>query len=70
MKVIANQNETVDALAYRTYGRSAGLVEPILERNPRLVELGPFLPAGTAVDVPEPSQAVATPTRQLVQLWD
>ena len=66
--VRANQNDTVDALCWRFYGRTAGVTEAVLEANPGLADHGPILPQGLVVNMPE-SQASA-PQRQMVQLWD
>jgi phage tail protein X len=66
--VRANQNDTVDALCWRHYGRTAGVTEAVLEANPGLADHGPILPQGLVVNMPE-AQASA-PQRQMVQLWD
>ena len=66
--VRARQNDTVDALCWRHYGRTAGVTEAVLEANPGLAEHGPFLPHGTRVNLPD-SQPAA-PQRQVVNLWD
>ncbi|KAA0948050.1 phage tail protein [Pseudomonas sp. ANT_H14] len=66
--VRTNQNDTVDALCWRHYGRTAGVTEAVLEANPGLADHGPILPQGLAVNMPE-AQASA-PQRQMVNLWD
>lgn len=66
--VRTNQNDTVDALCWRFYGRTAGITEAVLEANPGLADYGPILPQGLVVNMPE-AQASA-PQRQMVQLWD
>ncbi|KAB0547904.1 phage tail protein [Pseudomonas argentinensis] len=63
----ANQNETLDALCWRHYGRTAGVVEAVLEANPGLADLGPNLPQGHAVTLPD---AAPQPEQQAVTLWD
>jgi phage tail protein X len=65
--ITAHAGETVDALVWRAIGAGAGVVESVYEANPRLAELGPFLPEGTPVNVPLPS--AAAPETPLVQLW-
>ncbi|MDD2059051.1 tail protein X [Pseudomonas sp. GD03860] len=62
------QNETVDAVCWRHYGRTAGVVEAVLEANPGLAGHGPVLPIGLLINMPE--QQTAAPDRQMVQLWD
>lgn len=64
----AQQNDTVDALCWRHYGRTAGVTEAVLEANPGLADYGPTLPQGLLVQMPE-AQAAA-PQRQMVNLWD
>ncbi|MDD1979997.1 tail protein X [Pseudomonas asiatica] len=62
------QNDTVDALCWRHYGRTAGVVEAVLDANPGLADQGPVLPAGLLVTLPE--QQTAAPEQQMVSLWD
>lgn len=65
--VRAAQGDTLDLICWRHYGRTAGVVEQVLEANQGLARLGPILPHGTLVLLPE----IATqPQRQTVQLWD
>ena len=67
MQVRAQQGDTLDALVWRHYGRTAGVVEATLQANPDLAELGAVLPHVTLVtlpDLPPPAK------NRLVQLWD
>ncbi|WP_417777075.1 tail protein X [Stutzerimonas xanthomarina] len=64
----AQQGDTVDALCWRHYGRTAGVVEQVLEANPGLADLGPVIPHGTLITFPE--AAVQAEQRQAVNLWD
>lgn len=65
--VHAVQGDTIDMLCWRHYGRTAGVVEQVLATNPGLAKLGPILPHGTAVTLPDiPTQT----QRTTVQLWD
>lgn len=66
--VRAQQGDTVDAICWRYYGRTAGVVEQVLDANPGLADLGPVIPHGTQVLLPE--QAVRAEQRQMVNLWD
>ena len=68
MRVIAQQGDSVDSLCWRHLG-STDAVEQTLEANPGLAALGPILPMGTAVDLPDSSIATAK-TTNLIQLWD
>lgn len=69
MIVTARAGETVDQICWRALGRTRDVTEQVLELNPGLAALGPLLPAGTEVELPEPSRAVA-PRRETVKLWD
>ncbi|NWN60639.1 tail protein X [Pseudomonas allii] len=62
------QNDTVDALCWRFYGRTAGVTEAVLEANPGLADHGPILPQGLVVSMPEVQ--TSAPQRQMVQLWN
>lgn len=63
----AMQGETVDAICWRHYGRTAGVTEAVLEANPGLADLGPILPHGHLITLPEQAPQ---PQRQMVNLWD
>jgi phage tail protein X len=69
MRVQAIQGDTVDQLCWRHLGRTQGVVEATLERNPALSQLGPFLPAGTWVDLAVPAET-ALPASRVINLWD
>ena len=66
--VIASQGDTVDAICWRYYGRTAGVTELVLEANPGLADLGPIIPHGTQVTLPD--AAPQAEQRQVVNLWD
>lgn len=66
--VIANQGDIVDAICWRYYGRTAGVTEAVLDANPGLADLGPVIPHGTAVTLPD--AAPQAEQRQVVNLWD
>jgi phage tail protein X len=65
----ALDGETVDEVCWRVLGRTDGVYEQVLGLNPGLCEIGPRLPAGTAVILPTPSAAKSA-TLDIVQLWD
>ena len=59
--------DTVDRIAWLVYGRqTGGVVEAILEANRGLADLGPVLPAGVDVIIPDAPEAVAVTE---VRLW-
>ena len=62
------QGETVDLVCFSYYGRTSGTVEAVLEANRGLSALGPILPIGTKILLPDmPSVSTARP---LTSLWD
>lgn len=65
--VRAIQGDTVDAICWRHYGRTAGVTEAVLEANPGLADHGPHIPQGTLVAMPDEAPQ---PQRQMVNLWD
>lgn len=68
MKVRANQGDTIDAICWRIYGKTKGMNELVLNANPGLASLGPVLPVGHEIELPDaPSQSVS---KQVIQLWD
>lgn len=67
-RIRAQQNDTVDAICWRYYGRTAGVTEAVLEANPGLADLGPILPMGQPVTLPDtPRQAEQ---KNAINLWD
>lgn len=69
MQAVAQAGETLDALCWRALGSTAGVTEQTLRLNSGLAALGPRLPEGTIVELPEIDEA-ARPERETVQLWD
>ncbi|MDA7086497.1 tail protein X [Pseudomonas sp. SA3-5] len=67
MHLRANQGDTVDALCWRHYGRTAGVTEAVLEANPGLADNGPIIAQGALVLMPDEAPQ---PQRQMVNLWD
>lgn len=65
--VRAIQGDTVDAICWRFYGRTAGVTEAVLEANPGLADFGAHIPQGTLVVMPAEAPQ---PQRQTVNLWD
>ncbi|MBB5576394.1 MULTISPECIES: tail protein X [Rhizobium] len=62
------QGETVDLACLAHYGRTAGVVEAVLAANRGLAALGPVLPLGMGIIMPDmPSASVE---RRLISLWD
>lgn len=68
LRVRSIQGDTLDLLCQRHLGRTAGVTEAALSMNPGLAALGPILPMGTDVDLPDVADQ-DTPTT-ILQLWD
>ncbi len=68
MVVKSLQGDTVDLICWRYYGRTAGVLEQVLDSNRGLAALGPVLPMGTMITLPD--QPVQAGSKQIVQLWD
>lgn len=69
MQAVAQSGETIDAVCWRMLGRTDGVTEQVLELNRGVAALGPQLPEGTIVELPEIGEA-ARPVRETVKLWD
>lgn len=65
---ISVMGDTVDLVAWKVVGRTRDLTEAILEANPGLAGLGPLLPIGTKVVVPDVAEEATAPAT--VNLWD
>lgn len=65
----ALDGDTIDAICWRELGRTRGVTEQVMALNPGLAALGPRLPAGTLVMLPE-TAALAPAVRETVNLWD
>lgn len=73
MIAVAQDGETLDAVCWRVLGRTAGVSEQAYDLNPGLADLGPLLPGGTRIvlpDIASPAAAPAPVRRETVKLWD
>lgn len=70
MKTIVVEGEGIalDRLLFEVTGRE-DMVPATLDANPGLARLGPILPAGTAIRVPEPTDAEEIAVVPIVTLW-
>ncbi len=64
--VRAHAHETLDAMAWRQLGTTAGHVEATLAANPGLAKTAADMNEGQAVRLVKAPE----PTRQMVHLWD
>ena len=67
MKVYAEQGDTLDSLCWRYYNRTALVVEKVYAANTGIADLGPLLPHGTAVFMPDIAEQ---PVQETIKLWD
>lgn len=68
LTVTARQGERLDQLVWRAIGGGPAAVEAVLAANRGIAGLGPVLPEGHAVLIPETPPAAQRV--DLVQLWD
>lgn len=68
MKAEALDGETIDEICWRVLGRTSAVTEQVLALNPGLAAIGPKLPAGTQVVLPDLA-AAAPAVRETIQLW-
>lgn len=62
------QGETVDLACRKFYGRTRDVTEEVLAANQGLAALGPVLPMGTKIIMPDID--LKTAATELVKLWD
>ncbi|HGJ5877305.1 MAG TPA: tail protein X [Arsenophonus sp.] len=68
MKVLSQQNESLDEICFRYYGTNIGTVERVLAVNPGLCDQATRLPMGVEIQLPEIA-SLSSNRLQLV-LWD
>lgn len=66
MNYRTKNGDVVDAIAWKVYGRD-GMAVAIYEANPGLADLGPVLPAGLLIALPD--APVVPPAAPAVRLW-
>jgi phage tail protein X len=66
-KYITIEGDTVDAIAFRHYGRHSGTTEAVYEANRGLAALPLMLPEGTVISLPYLDESVPI---QTVKLYD
>lgn len=67
--VRAIEGDTLDALIWRARRLGPAELPAVLAANPGIAALGPVLPKGTPVRLPETSTPAAT-VRDTLNLWD
>lgn len=66
MKIYALQDDSVDEICFRHYGRTRQVVEQVYAANRGLAELGVRLPHGYPVELP--ALSLSTP-HETLNLW-
>lgn len=66
MKYRTRDGDVLDLICHNYYGDAPHSVEFVYDANPGLAELGPVLPSGVVIDLPE--AAPAEPTT--IRLWN
>ena len=66
MTVITQQNDTLDAICYRTLGRTDIIVD-VINSNPHAIST-PILPAGIEIRIPD--LPTVKPIKTIIKLWD
>ncbi|CAA0111499.1 Uncharacterised protein [BD1-7 clade bacterium] len=61
--------DMLDAICHKHYGSAAGNVERVMIANPRLVDIGPVLPAGLLIELPD-ADTIKPTQANTVRLWD
>ncbi|MBN9052348.1 MAG: tail protein X [Rhizobiales bacterium] len=65
---ITRSGQTVDLVCRDFYGRTRSTTEIVLDANPGIGALGPVLPIGTVLFMPDIDTRPAA--RKLVKLWE
>lgn len=68
MTYVTSDGDTAEYIAWKYYGnQDQGTVETLVDANKGLADIGPLLPAGLVINLPE----ISTPaTQQGIKLWD
>ena len=62
------EGDTVDLIAFRHYGDESRAAA-VFDANPGLADLGPILPPGTLVRLPEPESLPPPEASAPIRLW-
>lgn len=65
---VTSENDALDLICVRHYGRQAGAVEHVLSANPDIAAVAHRLPVGVSIVLPD--IAASGQGQQMVRLWD
>ncbi len=68
MKYRTRDGDVLDAICARYYGNTPHRVEDVIAANPGLSSLGPVLPSGLIIELPEIEDTAQE--RPTIRLWD
>ncbi|MFI0396046.1 tail protein X [Paracoccus jiaweipingae] len=68
MKYRTKDGDVLDAICAKHYGDTPHQVEDVLAANPGLAALGPVLPSGLIINLPEIEDTAQE--RPTIRLWD
>jgi phage tail protein X len=63
---ITKDGDVLDAICWKYYGKTSGILEKVLETNRHLAELGAIFSAGVKIVLPDLTQEEET---ESVKLW-
>lgn len=66
MNYRTREGDMIDAICWRHYGRESAVTE-VLKANPGLADVGPVLPSGLEITLPDLATPVA---KEAFYLWD
>jgi phage tail protein X len=61
------ENDMLDAICFKFYGKQSKAVEIVYEANRGLADIGPVLPSGLIIELPE---IPSVDTVAAIRLWD
>lgn len=64
---VTRDGDVLDLICWRHYGRTAGIVEKVLEANYGLAALGPIYPHSVTIFLPE---LPAPKVKKVINIWD
>ena len=63
---VTKDGDVLDAICWKYYGKTSGILEKVLEANHHLSELGMIFSAGVKISLPDLTQEEET---ESVKLW-
>lgn len=67
IEYITKENDVLDEIAWRYYGSNLKTIEPVLEANRGVAEIGLIYSAGIKIFLPDIQKP---PVNETIKLWD